>query len=153
MQSAGAARHLYSGSRVFLYRHKDKYADIIAYTETICTEDPSIEADLTTATCNKFGVERTAELQAPRHNLGADSHRVQQLGDLMLYSCSYTCSPERRPIALSKRVLSAPAETSSFWDTANLNFSWSAAEMESRRSLLIPQLKFDAKKSWRALPL
>ena len=53
----------------------------------------------------------------------------------------------RKKTNSSKRVLSAPAETSSFWYTANLNLLWSAAEMESRRSLLIPQLKFDTIKS------
>ena len=65
-------------------RHKYKHADIKGYTEAVCKDDPSIEADYLTATCNKFGVERTAALQALRTKLGADSHREQQLGDLMI---------------------------------------------------------------------
>ena len=65
-------------------RHKQRFAEIKAYTTAICKEDPTIEADFEEATCRKFGVERTAALQALRTKLGGDSHRVQQLGDLMI---------------------------------------------------------------------
>ena len=64
-------------------RHKGKYADIRPFTESICKDDPSIEAALTDALLQQ-GTVKTAALQNLREKLGTQNHRTQILGDLML---------------------------------------------------------------------
>ena len=64
-------------------RHTGKYADIRSFTESVCKDDPSIEADLTDALLQQ-GTVKTAALQNLREKLGAQNHRTQILGDLML---------------------------------------------------------------------
>ena len=64
-------------------RHKGEYADIRSLTEIICKDDPSIEADLTDALLQQ-GTIKTAALQNLREKVGAQNHRTQILGNLML---------------------------------------------------------------------
>ena len=82
-------------------RHKSKFADVRAFAEAACKDDPSIEADLTAA-LHKNGAERTSALQTLRGKLGKQSHRAQQLGDLViiyLLSRLSTATPVRESVS------------------------------------------------------
>ena len=64
-------------------RYKGRYADVRAFTEQACKDDASIEGDFKAA-LSKQSLERAAALHTLLAKLGTNSHRQQQLGDMML---------------------------------------------------------------------
>ena len=64
-------------------RHRNRFADVKAFTEAVAKEDASVEKDLKDA-LEKQGQQKISALHALREKLGHGSHRQQQLGDAML---------------------------------------------------------------------